>query len=67
MDRGKSVQKIRGQAILEYVILLSITLGLGVFVFNTLTKNLDQSIPKMGGNLEKQLRSGAAPASLWRK
>lgn len=67
MKRGKTVQEVRGQALLEYVILLAITAGIGVYVFRTLNDNLDRSIPKIGGNLEKQLRSGAAPASLWRK
>ncbi len=67
MKRGKTVQEVRGQALLEYVILLAITAGIGVYVFRTLNDNLDRSIPKIGGNLEKQLRSGAASASLWRK
>ncbi|NDF14278.1 hypothetical protein EB061_03010 [bacterium] len=60
-------QKIRGQAILEYVILLGITVGIGIFAFQTLNRSVDRAVPKIGGNLEKQLRSGAAPANLWRK
>jgi len=62
-----AVRQVRGQAILEYMILLVITVSIGIAAFKTLTQKLDQSIPKIGGNLEKQLRSGAGPASLWRK
>lgn len=56
-----------GQAILEYVILLGITLGIMVFFIRTMTQTLNNAIPKIGGTFERQLRTGAAPAKLWRK
>jgi hypothetical protein len=60
-------KKNSGQAILEYVLLLSITMGTMVFFLRTMTKSLNTSIPRIGGIFERQLRAGAAPAGLWKK
>ncbi len=56
-----------GQAVLEYVILLGITVGIVVAFTRNLMAGVDKAIPKWGRNLEIQLRAGAAPASLWDK
>ena len=56
-----------GQAVIEYVILLAITVGGMLYFIRTMTGAFDQSVPKMGGTFERQLRAGAAPASLWKK
>jgi len=65
---GKKRRKAEsGQAILEYIILLSIVFGLvGVFV-SKLTGSFDSATLLMGGKMEKQLRTGKAPASIWTK
>lgn len=56
-----------GQAIVEYVLLLSIVLGIMVYFMNTLTGSFDDSTARFGGKIEKQIRTGSAPASVWTK
>ena len=56
-----------GQSIVEYVILLSITMAIVVGFARSITGLFDKSAPKMGGQFERQLRAGAAPAGLWKK
>lgn len=56
-----------GQAVLEYIILLSITMGIVVAFAKNMTSIFDQGAPKIGGKFEKQIRAGAAPAGLWRE
>ena len=56
-----------GQAIVEYILLLSIILvGLGLFL-QKMTSAFDSMTAQRGGALEKQIRTGSAPASLWTK
>ena len=56
-----------GQAVIEYVMLMAITVGSIVFLVRNLGKSMDKSVPRMGGKMEQQLRAGAAPPSIWRK
>lgn len=65
MKRNRKKQA--GQAILEYVILLSIVMTIMVYFMNTLGNSYDNTSLKLGGAVERQLRSGAAPATLWTK
>jgi len=69
--KGERVRKRKksdaGQAVLEYVILLGITVGIVVAFTRNLMQGVDQAIPKWGRKFEIQLRAGAAPASLWDK
>jgi hypothetical protein len=64
VDRKK---KQSGQAILEYVLLLTIVFGAVGYFLHQLTHGLDVTTAKYGGTVEKQLRTGAAPASVWNK
>ena len=68
---GDSVRKKRknqsGQAVVEYIVLLSIAVGLMAFFVKSLTSGIDKTIPRWGRGIEVQLRAGAAPASLWKK
>ena len=63
----KSRKRESGQAVLEYVILLGITMGIMIYFLRTLTTGVNRTIPKWGRSFEIQLRAGAAPASLWDK
>ena len=52
---------------LEYILLLSIVVvGLGLFI-QKVTGAFDSSTAIRGALIEKQLRAGAAPASIWTK
>ncbi len=55
----------RGQAVLEYILLLAITLTLVVGMSKTILEALDQSVLRFGGRLEKTLKTGRAPANVW--
>jgi hypothetical protein len=57
--------KQAGQAVLEYVMLLGITVGTMLYFVRTMNKTFDKTVPKWGGRLERQLRAGAAPAKVW--
>ncbi|MBU6155016.1 MAG: hypothetical protein KGP28_11995 [Bdellovibrionales bacterium] len=59
--------KESGQAVVEYIILLSITLGIVVAFARNMTSIFDKGAPKIGGKFERQIRAGAAPAGLWRE
>jgi len=63
----KRERRQSGQAIVEYMILISITMAIVVGFSRKMTQLFDQAAPKMGGAFEKQLRGGAAPARLWKK
>ena len=64
---GKKRSKESGQALLEYIILLSIVFGMVIFFVHKLTGTFDKTTLSLGGKMERQLRTGAAPASLWTK
>ena len=63
----KKKSKESGQAVLEYMILLSITLGIVVGFAKNMTGIFDKAAPKIGGNFERQLRAGAASAKVWKE
>ena len=64
MDRRK---KQSGQAILEYILLLSIILGGLTYFLSKVTEGFDATTAKYGAKIERQLRTGKAPASIWTK
>ncbi len=64
---GNPASNEGGQAIVDYILLLSIILiGLGLFLQKTSTA-FDGITVNWGGKLEKQIRTGSAPASIWTK
>ena len=67
MSRKKKNRKNSGQAVLEYILLLSIIIGIVTFSLRNLTGAMDKMTAKYGGTMEKQLRTGSAPASIWTK
>jgi Flp pilus assembly pilin Flp len=54
-----------GQAIVEYILLLAIVVGVVGLFLSKLTGTFDIATVAMGGKMEKQLRTGKAPASIW--
>jgi hypothetical protein len=56
-----------GQAIIEYIILLTFTVGIVVAFMSKSTSLFDKATVAVGGKMEKQLRTGKAPASIWTK
>jgi len=66
-NQGNPASNEGGQAIVEYILLLSIVLiGLGLFL-QKISTGFDAMTAQRGGALEKQIRTGSAPASLWTK
>ncbi len=54
-----------GQAVIEYVLVLSATLvGAGMLARGILSA-LDSGVLKLGGQLEKDLKTGRAPLSVY--
>lgn len=64
---GDLAKNQSGQAMVEYILLLTIVVvGAGLFL-QSLSKAIDQMTAAQGGKLERQIRTGSAPASLWKK
>jgi hypothetical protein len=56
----------RGQSITEYMLILSAAVvGAGVLA-RAIMDVLDKGILKLGGQLEKDLKTGRAPLGVWR-
>ena len=55
-----------GQAILEYIILLSIVLVSIAYFLKKLSNGFDNMTANTGGKLERQLRTGSAPPGIWK-
>ena len=56
-----------GQALVEYMLLVSIIVGLMVGFVGKLTGTFDKTTIRLGGKIERQLRTGSAPATIWKK
>ncbi len=56
-----------GQAITEYILLLSIVVGLFVAILGNFTNAFYKITLGLGGKMELQMRTGRAPATLWTK
>jgi Flp pilus assembly pilin Flp len=63
---GKSfLRDENGQGVIEYILLLSVTvIGAGMLARGIL-KALDSGVLKLGGQLEKDLKTGRAPLSVY--
>jgi TRAP-type mannitol/chloroaromatic compound transport system permease small subunit len=58
-------KKNSGQALIEYIILLSIMIGIFALILPGLSKTFDVATTAISGKMETQLRTGMAPATLW--
>ena len=54
-----------GQAVIEYVLVLSATLVAAGFLARGILSALDSGVLKLGGQLEKDLKTGRAPISVY--
>ena len=54
-----------GQAVTEYILLLSVVVGAGIALKNGIITAIDKGILLFGGQLEKDLKSGRAPVTIW--
>ena len=54
-----------GQAVIEYVLVLSATLVAAGMLARGILNALDSGVLKLGGQLEKDLKTGRAPLSVY--
>lgn len=54
-----------GQAITEYILILSACIFGATTLARGILKALDDGVLKLGGQLEKDLKSGRAPLTAW--
>ena len=54
-----------GQATVEYILLLSVTLGFVITFVKQITSLVDKGVLKLGGQLEKDLKTGRATVNVW--
>jgi Flp pilus assembly pilin Flp len=54
-----------GQAVIEYILLLSMTVIGAGFLARGILNALDNGVLKLGGQLEKDLKTGRAPLSVY--
>lgn len=54
-----------GQAVIEYVLVLSATLVAAGLLARGILNALDSGVLKLGGQLEKDLKTGRAPISVY--
>ena len=62
---NKFLDDEEGQAITEYILILSACIFGASTLARGILKALDQGVLKLGGQLEKDLKSGRAPLSAW--
>ncbi len=65
----KSLRRKRqsGQAVIEYVLVLAVVLSVVIVVRVTVVASLDKGVEGVGGRFERELRTGALPATYWTK
>lgn len=54
-----------GQAVVEYVLLLSLAVGIATLFLRAVGAALDRGTLRFGGTLERRLKSGRAPLYVW--
>lgn len=55
----------RGQATVEYVLILSLTVATAIGLAKGILGAVDSGILRLGGQLEKDLKTGRAPLNVW--
>jgi Flp pilus assembly pilin Flp len=61
----KFIRDESGQAITEYILIMSLALGGAVAITKGLMSTLDKFVLAFGAQLEKDLKAGRAPTSVW--
>ncbi|MBC7691383.1 MAG: hypothetical protein H7222_06400 [Methylotenera sp.] len=59
-------QEEEGQAITEYILILSVCLATAIAMGRGIMKVLDKGILKLGAQLELDLKTGRAPLRVWK-
>ena len=54
-----------GQATVEYILLLSFVVVACVGMTRAILGGIDRGVLRVGGSLEKQLKTGRAPGGIW--
>ncbi len=54
-----------GQATVEYILILSVVVAGAGLLSRKLIEALDSGVLKLGGQLEKDLKTGRAPVDVW--
>ena len=55
----------RGQATVEYILILSLTVTGASLLVRAIIKGLDNGVLRFGAQLERDLKTGRVPASVW--
>ena len=63
---SKIIQSQSGQAVTEYILLLAITVSLCLVIARGLLERVDGTVLAFGAKLEKKLRTGKHPPSIWK-
>ncbi len=66
-NRLKRKKRQGGQAVVEYILLLSIVIGSAAVIARQMGMFADKLAAKSGGKLEKMLRTGAESPKVWTK
>lgn len=64
-SKPRSRARNRGQAIVEYILLLSIVLVASSGLFRSIQSFFDRGVPFLGARMESTLKSGRTPTGLW--
>lgn len=62
----KFIQEESGQAITEYILILAFSVSILIALSRAILSAIDNSVLKLGSRLERALKTGRAPASVWK-
>jgi hypothetical protein len=55
----------RGQGTVEYILILSVAVVAAGSIARKILESIDKGILRLGGQLEKDLKTGRAPVDIW--
>jgi hypothetical protein len=64
-NAGQARPANAGQATVEYILLLSFVVVACVGMTRAILGGIDKGVLRVGGGLEKQLKTGRAPGGIW--
>ena len=64
-NAGQARPANAGQATVEYILLLSFVVVACVGMTRAILGGIDRGVLRVGGGLEKQLKTGRAPGGIW--
>lgn len=65
MRFGRGPRNESGQGTIEYILLIAMVAGLAGLLNRAILGSFDTSVLKLGGALEKRLRTGKADVTTW--